>query len=196
MVVSKLRGVFALGAGVCAVGLGIPVSAATFSEMAAPVDSYVAPVFTPNNAALAYLATDSAAHIRLAPLGASSSYLAVTAGGAATVTLSGATSFSFLWGSPDTYNLVTLGTSTGSESFSGFDFQTIFGLAAVGRNSNTRLVTIAATGGQSFNDITFSSGGNAFELAVATTPVPEPSTYALFLAGLGVVGWTARRRKS
>jgi hypothetical protein len=27
-------------------------------------------------------------------------------------------------------------------------------------------------------------------------PVPEPETYALMLAGLGVVGWTARRRRA
>ena len=28
-----------------------------------------------------------------------------------------------------------------------------------------------------------------------TSPVPEPETYALFLAGLAAVGWTARRRR-
>ena len=28
----------------------------------------------------------------------------------------------------------------------------------------------------------------------AVTPVPEPGTYALMLAGLGVLGWGARRR--
>ena len=28
-----------------------------------------------------------------------------------------------------------------------------------------------------------------------TTPVPEPETYALVLAGLGAVGFTARRRR-
>lgn len=30
----------------------------------------------------------------------------------------------------------------------------------------------------------------------AVNPVPEPETYALMLAGLGVVGWAARRRRS
>jgi hypothetical protein len=28
-----------------------------------------------------------------------------------------------------------------------------------------------------------------------TSPVPEPETYALFLAGLAAIGWTARRRR-
>jgi len=32
--------------------------------------------------------------------------------------------------------------------------------------------------------------------AVATPPIPEPETYALMLAGLGLMGWVARRRRS
>jgi PEP-CTERM motif len=32
--------------------------------------------------------------------------------------------------------------------------------------------------------------------ATITTPVPEPETYALMMAGLGLVGWAARRRKT
>lgn len=35
----------------------------------------------------------------------------------------------------------------------------------------------------------------AYTLSVDVTPVPEPETYALMLAGLGVVGFLARRRK-
>ncbi|MYM37814.1 PEP-CTERM sorting domain-containing protein [Duganella qianjiadongensis] len=34
------------------------------------------------------------------------------------------------------------------------------------------------------------TGGNP------TTPVPEPETYAMLLAGLGLLGWTARRRQA
>lgn len=32
--------------------------------------------------------------------------------------------------------------------------------------------------------------------ATITTPVPEPETYALMMAGLGLVGWAAHRRKN
>lgn len=31
---------------------------------------------------------------------------------------------------------------------------------------------------------------------IPTTPIPEPSTYALMLGGLGLVAWAARRRKA
>jgi hypothetical protein len=38
--------------------------------------------------------------------------------------------------------------------------------------------------------ITNASDGHSYLL----TPVPEPETYAMFLAGLGVMGFIARRR--
>lgn len=36
---------------------------------------------------------------------------------------------------------------------------------------------------------------NQMSFTVVTAPVPEPETYAMFLAGLGVIGAVARRRK-
>jgi hypothetical protein len=44
-----------------------------------------------------------------------------------------------------------------------------------------------ATGG--FETFFVASGGTT------VPPIPEPETYALMAAGLGVVGWVARRRK-
>ncbi|MFN6995089.1 MAG: FxDxF family PEP-CTERM protein [Aquincola tertiaricarbonis] len=38
--------------------------------------------------------------------------------------------------------------------------------------------------------------GGSYLLNAAVTPVPEPETYALMLAGLGAVAFIARRRKS
>ena len=41
---------------------------------------------------------------------------------------------------------------------------------------------------------TVSQGGGAVNFVAA--PIPEPETYALLLAGLGAVGFMARRRKT
>jgi len=34
-----------------------------------------------------------------------------------------------------------------------------------------------------------------YSIEMVTAPIPEPETYALMLAGLGLVGFMARRRK-
>jgi hypothetical protein len=38
--------------------------------------------------------------------------------------------------------------------------------------------------------------GRDATIAMISTPVPEPTTYALFLSGALVLAWTARRRRS
>ncbi len=49
------------------------------------------------------------------------------------------------------------------------------------------------------DDISFDANGQArdqmYTIEMVTAPIPEPETYALMLAGLGLVGFMARRRK-
>lgn len=58
----------------------------------------------------------------------------------------------------------------------------------------------ALTAGDYFYVVTGKVAGDAFggtyQLNSQLAPVPEPETYALMLAGLGAVGFIARRRKS
>jgi hypothetical protein len=55
--------------------------------------------------------------------------------------------------------------------------------------------TAFATGGVA-DYFSLSSTGVLNYVATTTAPVPEANTYALMLAGLGLVGYTVRRRKS
>jgi hypothetical protein len=48
------------------------------------------------------------------------------------------------------------------------------------------------SGGSALNGC--SAGACPFDMNFRITPVPEAETYAMMLAGLGLVGWTARRR--
>jgi hypothetical protein len=122
------------------------------------------------------------------------------AGTPATLTFAGTgvDYISFLWGSPDTYNRLTV-TSTGGVTQS-FDVGTLGFLSTTGDQSVSEYVQFTASAGVRITALSFSNTPekDAFEAAnfTVTTPVPEPSTYALLLAGIGAVGFVARRRRS
>jgi hypothetical protein len=177
-----LKSLFTVAALVATVG----ANAQSFS-FSAPVDGdYAAPIFTTATPALAMEVTGSVPNLYLQPMGSSGTYLAVSTGGSATIDLGGATSFSFLWGSPDQTNKITI---------DGVDFTGLglLGGTANSSNVNTKWVTVTDESGMSSFKIT--TGQIAFEMAVAA-PVPEPETYALMLAGLGAMAFVARRRKN
>jgi len=110
---------------------------------------------------------------------------------------SGIDYISFLWGSPDTYNLLTVVTSAGDVNFtaSGLGFS-----VTNGDQSFSQYVQFTADAGVDILGLRFDNSPsiNAFETAnfSVTAPVPEPETYALMLAGLAAVGFVARRRRA
>jgi hypothetical protein len=123
------------------------------------------------------------------------------AGTPATLTFTGAgvDYISFLWGSPDTYNRLTV-TSTGGVTQS-FDVGTLGFMSTSGDQSVSEYVQFATSAGVHITALTFfnTPEKDAFESAnfsVTTPPIPEPSTYALLLAGIGAIGFVARRRRS
>jgi hypothetical protein len=118
------------------------------------------------------------------------------AGSPATMTFAGAglDYISFLWGSPDMFNSLTV-NSTGSApqvfTAAGMGF-----LVTNGDQSFNQSVQFTALAGAKITSLVFSSTDNAFETAnYSITPIPEPETYALMMAGLGVMGFVARRRR-
>ena len=129
-------------------------------------------------------------------LGAMAPYSVISIGGSATLSfMTPVSTYSFLWGSPDDGNTLDIvGTFGATQTYTGSSFKTLVGAMSDGNNAFTRVLTITGNGGSLINSITFKSSNIAFE--VATAPIPEPETYALMLAGLGAVGFMARRRRA
>lgn len=122
-----------------------------------------------------------------------------TSGQPATLSfLNGGVSFiSFLWGSPDVYNKLTV-TSTGGLTQT-FDSTNITFASTNGNQAYSQYVQFTGLNGAKITSLSFNNvpSTDAFETAnYSITPVPEPETYALLLAGLGAVGFVARRRRN
>ncbi|MBB4618343.1 PEPxxWA-CTERM sorting domain-containing protein [Sphingomonas abaci] len=122
------------------------------------------------------------------------------AGQPATLNFGSALSYlSFLWGSPDTWNRLTVNTNLGS-----YDF-TVNSLNFAVRDGNqafSQYVQFAASAGESITGVTFTNdpARDAFEVAnfnytLAAAAVPEPATWAMMLLGFGMIGAAARYRR-
>lgn len=78
------------------------------------------------------------------------------------------------------YNDLMSGSSYGSFSYTEADKWEI------------RSIALNSTGISALN----SALGGEFGIGGSVAPIPEPETYAMLLAGLGLIGWVAYRRKS
>ena len=189
-----VKTLLALAVSVCAIN----ANALTFSQAAAAGAVSGGPLaFQPGAINTVANAVGSVANVRTTPMGLSQTdpYSVISIGGSAVLSFSSPVStYSFLWGSPDSGNMLDILTSTGVESYSGSSFKTLVGATGDGLNSFSRVFTMTGVGSQTISSITFKSSNIAFE--VATAPIPEPETYALMLAGLGAVGFMARRRRA
>ena len=95
---------------------------------------------------------------------------------------------------------LTNGTGTGG-GFSDVDFGTKFGQGSSNRLSQNDYVTWTVSGltGSNYaaSYLHLQGGPNRGSAKYsAVSAIPEPETYAMMLAGLGLMGYTARRRKT
>lgn len=106
-------------------------------------------------------------------------------------------SISFYWGSIDTYNMVEVLDSGGNVIFSvsGGDFSVATGNQLV-PGTNERVHFFAGPG-ETISGLRLTSTGIAFEFDdFAAAAVPEPATWAMLVAGFGMMGAALRRRRS
>ena len=176
----------------------------------APGQSVVVSFDSPNAAGYSWtggLATSCASISGAAmPAGGSSCFGYVSSAltpNTATLSTPNLQSISFYWGSIDTYNSVDVLGAGGTNIY------TIAGGALPPSNGNqgapatNRRVNFVAGAGEIITGLRLTSTGIAFEFDTfaaenAITPgggVPEPATWAMLLAGFGLVGVSARRRR-
>lgn len=115
-----------------------------------------------------------------------------------TATFAGGLSyFGFYMGSPDTYNSVQYNfTNSASITMSGSDLAALAGNQPNGDQSVGMYINAFAGSGNRISSVSFSSTSNAFETDnhALISAVPEPGTYAMLLAGLGLMGFMLRRK--
>jgi hypothetical protein len=130
-----------------------------------------------------------------APAGNATKFMAVLGGKSAVLSTPLIGSMSVYIGSVDTYNsIIFKGLNGFSQSFSGAQLVATANGNQSSAGTNRRFYF--DFGNAKVNEITFNSGSNSFEFdnIAAGAAVPEPATWAMLIAGFGLVGVSMRRR--
>ncbi len=149
--------------------------------------------------ALYNLITSPISGITARPVGSVDNFWSVGQGvqsGPGVVTFStGLSYFGFLWGSPDTYNTVSF--YDGNNVLASFTGAAVLN-PADGNQAVAGYFNAFAGPNEKITKVTFDSTQNAFETDnhAFIAAVPEPETYGMMMAGLGLMGVWMRRRKN
>lgn len=137
------------------------------------------------------------------PDGGADNYLSIVNGTFSVNFGVGVQVLSFVLGSLDNYNSVTLTfadntslllTGLGIISATGAAQNTTPGVAPASFGQTGR-VTYDAQGGSSITGVTFGSSQAAFEIDELAAAAPEPATWAMMILGFGLVGSQLRSRR-
>jgi len=86
--------------------------------------------------------------------------------------------------------------SGGATAYNDLASGVYFGGGAIGESDNQSFKTFTLTGGAvSSLNAAIAAGQTRFVIGGSTTPVPEPISLALLAAGLGIMGFVAKRRQ-
>lgn len=198
--------------GTAAIAVALPASAATMVSFnggsgALPANATIVQDFesfapgTPGAAIgpNAYVYNDSVSGQSARPaFGSTGNFATVQTGGSYTASFAATKAFSFVLGSLDTYNTLTLKYENGtSQAYVGG--QIINDLSFPSGNQisgeTNGVVTFTAATGPRIVGAVFESSQNSFEFDnLATGAVPEPAAWAMMIGGFGLVGAMSRRR--
>jgi hypothetical protein len=153
--------------------------------------------------------------ISAAPLGMGTStstgttYMSVQGGGTEMATwATPQTSLSIYWGSIDANicgggssscdNLNSVAITVDGYTLTGSNLMSMYGALGIGSQGSPKDNQLVRISGLApFTQVEFSSTRNAFEFSLAAAAIPEPSTWAMMLAGfagVGFLGWRGSRK--